>query len=111
MTKLYYRVSYNGIGIYEALKNEIWKKCKLPKEEWDKLKKSKAFKWLETPNIYYENCCSYFTELGYELFIKNTYPMFIKCLDEKNITITKFIFDNTKINIIYSDEYQIVIKE
>jgi len=111
MNKLYWRVSYNGIGIYEALKNEIWKRYEFPKEEWDKLKKSKTFMWLKAPNIYYENCYSYFTELGYELFMKNTYPIFIKYLDEKNIMIDKFIFDNTKIDIIYSDEHQIVIKE
>lgn len=111
MNKIYWRVSYKDIGIYEALKNEIWKKCESPKEEWDKLKKSKAFMWLKEPNIHYENCYSYFTELGYELFIKNTYPIFIKYLDENNIIIDKFIFDNTKIDIIYSDEHQIAIKE
>lgn len=111
MNKTYWRVSYMGIGIYEALKNEIWKKCKFPKKEWDRLKKSEAFVWLNTPNVYYENCYSYFTELGYELFRSNTYLIFIKYLDEKNINIDKFIFDDTKLDILYSDEHQIVIKK
>lgn len=111
MNKIYWRVSYQDIGIYEAFKSEIWKKCKFPKEEWEHLKKSKAFIWLKTPNVYYKNYFSYFTKLGYELFRKNTYPIFIKYLDEKNINIDKFVFDDTKIDIVYSDEHQIIIKK
>ena len=111
MNKLYWRVSYNNVGIYEALKNELWEKGEFPREEWDNIKKSKAFMWLKVPNVYYDNCYSYFTELGYELFMKNTYSIFIKYLDETKIVMEKIIFDTAKINIIYSDEHQIVIKE
>ena len=111
MNKLYWRVSYNGIGIYQALKNEIWNKCEFPKKEWDVLKNSESFMWLNTPPFYNENCYSYFTELGYELFVKKTYPIFVKYLDEKNIIVDKFIFDDTKLNLVYNDEHQIVIKQ
>lgn len=72
MNKLYWRISYGGIGIYEALKNEIWKKHNFPKREWINLKNSETFTWLNTPPLYFENCYSYFTELGYELFMENT---------------------------------------
>lgn len=110
MEKIYYRLTYGDIGIYDALKKEIWKKFEFPTKEWDILKNSKAFTWLKIPNSYYENCHSYFTELGYKLFIKNTYPVLVKYLNEKNINLDKFIFDDTKLNIVYSDEHQIVIK-
>lgn len=111
MNKLYFRVRYNDTGIYDAFKKKVWEKCEFPKKEWDILKKSKTFTWLKTPNFYYENCYSYFTELGYELFLKNTYPVFIKYLDEKNIVVDKFIFDDTKLDIVYHDEHQIIIKQ
>ena len=82
MNKPYWRVSYNGIGIYESLKKEIWKKYENPKQEWEVLKDSVHFTWLNTPPFYNDNCYSYFTELGYKLFIKNTFPILVKYLDE-----------------------------
>ena len=35
--EMYYRVSYNDMGIYEALKKELWKQKKDPKKEWKNL--------------------------------------------------------------------------
>lgn len=111
MDKIYWRISYNNTGIYDALKKEIWKKYKFPKKEWEKLKISKNFIWLKTPNYYYERCYSYFTELGYELFMKKTYPICIKYLDEKQINVDKFTFKDEDLDIIYIDEHQIVIRQ
>ena len=111
MNKPYWRVSYNGIGIYESLKKEIWKKYENPKQEWEDLKDSVHFTWLNTPPFYNDNCYSYFTELGYKLFIKNTFPILVKYLDEKNIIVNKFIFDDRNLNFVYSDEHQVVIKQ
>lgn len=109
MKKIYWRISYNNIGIYEALKKELWNKNDSPKDEWKNLKESNAFTWLKTPDFYNENYYSYFTELGYKLFIENTYPIIIKYLDEKNIKVEEKNMDDGHINIIYSDEHQIVI--
>ena len=111
MNKPYWRVSYNGIGIYESLKKEIWKKYENPKQEWEVLKDSVHFTWLNTPTFYNDNCYSYFTELGYKLFIKNTFPILVKYLDEKNIIVNKFIFDDRNLNFVYSDEHQVVFKQ
>lgn len=110
MGKMYWRISYNRIGISEALKKEIWNKSHVPKIEWDNLKSSNAFTWLKTPDFYSATCYSYFTEMGYELFMKKTYPAIIKYLEEKNIDIEKFIFKDDEIKIVYSDEHQIVVE-
>ena len=111
MNRIYWRVSYNNMGIYEALKDKIWSESKLPKEEWTKLKKSDNFKWLKIPITYDDNSCSYFTELGYQQFLIKTYPVIIHYLDESNIITEKYNFDENKINIVYCDEHQIVIKK
>lgn len=111
MKKVYWRISYNGVGIYEALKKEIWKKSHEPKIEWDNLKSSEAFTWLKTPDFYSNACYSYFTDIGYELFMKKTYLIIIKYLEEKNIEIEKFIFKTDEIKIVYSDEHQIVVEK
>jgi len=110
LQKNYWRISYKNIGIYEALKKEIWNKCEEPEKEWNYLKNSNAFKWLKTPNIYSNNYFSYFTEYGYNLFMENTFPKIIKYLDKSNIDINKYILDDLKINIIYKDEHQIVVE-
>lgn len=110
MDRIYYRISYNGIGIYEALKKKIWISTSNPKYVWEELKNSIAFTWLKVPNTYSDKSYSYFTELGYDLFLKNTYSIFIKYLDKDKIITEKFIFDDSKINIIYQDEHQIVIE-
>ena len=109
MKKDFWRISYNKIGVYEALKKEIWSICKEPKEVWDDLKLSSSFTWLKTPPTYPSNSYSYFTELGYKLFMEKTYPILIKYLDPKKMVVEKFIFDNNEINIIYEDEHQIVV--
>lgn len=109
MEKVYYRVSYNGIGIYDALKKQLWVLCLDPKSEWDRIKKSSSFNWLKTPNIYSDNYRSYFTELGFDYFKEKTLPVIYNYLDKENILIEKFVFDDLKLEMVYSDLYQIVI--
>ena len=51
---------------------------------------------------------SYFNETGYEKFLEKTLPLITEWLDKDSIKI-----DNVKIyenNIIYQDEYQVVIE-
>jgi len=111
MNKTYWRISYNGTGIYEALKKEIWDNNFSPKVEWKKLKNSSEFTWLKTPNIYYNNCYSYFTESGYKIFMEKTYPIIIKYLKKENIDVEKYNFNDKEIKIVYFDEHQIVVKK
>lgn len=106
----YFRFSYNGIGIYEALKKKIWNSQDNPKEEWEQLKISEAFTWLKVPSSYPENSYSYFTEEGYMLFIKKSYPVFSKYLDKDKIVMEEYIFDDDKLDVVYQDEHQIVVQ-
>lgn len=102
---LYYRLTYNGIGIYEAFKKE----CSY--NEWKEFLNSNAAEWLPKPKIYSNknNLNSYFTKYGYKMFIENTYPIFIQKLDVKLIR-TEICTILSK-NIIYKDKYQIVVED
>lgn len=108
MNNNYFRITYNDIGIYEALKQEIFNNY--TKEEWQSFKSSNNVNWLKAPVFYGDNNYSYFKELGFNMFMKKTYPLIIKYLKIKNIKIEKYTFDTKKLNLIYSDEYQIVIE-
>ena len=90
------------------MKKQLWSIGK--NKKWNDFKNTENFKWLKVPTVYVENSRSYFTELGYTIFIKKTFPNIKKYLDEKNINIECFEFDNSKLNIIYEDEHQIVIE-
>lgn len=109
MDNNYYRITYNNIGIYEALKQEIFNNY--TKEEWQSFKSSNNVNWLKAPVFYGDNNYSYFTELGFNIFMKKTYPLIIKYLNEKHIKIKQYTFDVKKVYLIYSDEHQIVIDE
>ena len=105
-THSYYRITYNGVGIYEQLKKEMYK-INYNSSEWNKFKQSKACNWLPLPPSYCDGYYSYFTKLGYDKFMKNTYPIIIEYLDKNNIDIEQCHID--KDSIIYQDKYQIVI--
>ena len=105
-THSYYRIMYNGVGIYEQLKKEMYK-INYNSSEWNKFKQSKACNWLPLPPSYCDGYYSYFTKLGYDKFMKNTYPIIIEYLDKNNIDIEQCHID--KDSIIYQDKYQIVI--
>lgn len=109
MNRIYWRVTYNGIGIYEAFKTELWNKLDNPNIVWNDLKNSNVFNWLKVPSVHYDNCYSYFTKEGMDLFMKNTYPVFVKYLDENKIKIDSSTFEKEELKILYEDEHQIVV--
>lgn len=105
----YYRITYNSIGIYEALKKELFKNYHNPEDIWNKLKQSSSFNWLKIPDNYTNSSKSYFTAKGLDQFKNKTYATFIKYLNPQLIEIKEYDID--KNNIIYEDEYRIVIEE
>lgn len=109
MSNIYFRVTYDGIGVYEALKRQIWAKNDFSKEKWEDFRNSKDVNWLKKPRTYGNDYCSYFTEFGFMLFMKKTYPFIIKWLDKNKIKIEKNSFDKKITDFIYQDEHQVVI--
>lgn len=97
----YYRVTYNGEGIYEALRKTI------SEDEWKIFLNSYSAKWLPKPNVYPEDARSLFTKYGIRMFKKHTLPYMRKYLDNEKIKIEELKYDY--VNPIYSDEYQIVV--
>ena len=98
---VYFRITYNNIGIYEAFKQNI------PWDVWINFKKSKECNWLPLPPKYEDGYYSYFTYEGYKKFMKLTYPEMIKYLDKYKIKVEKLNIDKNV--IIYSDKYQVVV--
>lgn len=103
-----YRVTYNGIGIYEAFKSELWKVDNSP-SLWNELKITKNFTWLDKPDLYESDYRSYFTEKGIYNFKNLSLPIMLKYLDNDLITIQKIAKDENS-KIVYKDENQIIIK-
>lgn len=101
-----YRLTYNGIGIYEALKQEMYKQTGSP-EAWNTFKNSPECNWLPLPPTYGENNASYFTEEGYNKFIDVTMPIVMKYIPSEYIKTE--ISDIPSNAVVYSDEYQFVI--
>lgn len=99
----YYRITYNGEGIYNALKNRI------DSNVWQKILLSENINWLPKPPKYSSNNTSYFTEKGYLVFSNKTMPTIYKYLKKENIKIE--MFDEISDSILYSDEYQIVVNK
>ena len=96
----YYRVLYDGIGIYEAFKRIV------PINVWLEFKKSTACKWLPLPPKYENNYYSYFTYEGYKKFMDLTYPKMLKYLNKDKIETSIVELDEN--SIVYWDKYQIV---
>lgn len=97
----YYRITYNNEGIYEALHKKV------SINEWKSLLSSDNFTWLPKPKIYSSENKSYFTDKGYNKFISEVYPIILKYFDKDDIKIEEI---NSLQNIIYKDEYQIIIE-
>lgn len=97
----YYRVSYNGVGIYEALKQAV------TKDEWIKILKDPKITWLPKPPEYANGYISYFTPYGYKMFETHTYTLISKYLNEKDILAVKL--SDLGSDIIYQDKYQVVV--
>ncbi len=98
----FYRVTYNNKGIYNELKKMVGK------DVWLELLNKQEFTWLPKPPSYASNNRSYFTEKGYEYFRDKTLPIINKYLDKDLIKIKVYMEVN---NIIYKDEYQVVVDE
>ncbi len=71
----YYRITYNGEGIYNALKNIVGL------DTWKDLLNNKQLNWLPKPPEYSSKNISYFTKKGYELFEQKTLPILLKYLE------------------------------
>lgn len=97
----FYRITYEGEGIYDALKNHV------DFDTWKKLLSLKEFSWLPKPPSYCSNYLSLFTELGYQKFLEFVFPVLCKYLNQEKITTHVYKEIN---NIIYIDLYQVVIR-
>lgn len=109
--KEYYRITCNNIGIYEYFKKYLWNNIPNAKEIWNEFINSENNKWLKKPTIYKDNSKeynSYFNIEGYNMFLEKTLPMITKWIDKNSIKIDKIEIEKNE--IIYEDEYQIVIK-
>lgn len=69
---VYYRVTYNKEGIYNALRKSI------SFEEWKKILQNEHVSWLPKPPSYSTLNVSYFTEKGYERFNEKVLPIISK---------------------------------
>ena len=110
MNNEYFRITCEGIGIYEYLKKYLWNNISNPTEVWDNFIKSNKTNWLNNPTIYADESKeyrSYFNGNGYEIFLEKTLPLITEWIDKNFIKIEKAMIDDDK--IVYQDEYQIVI--
>lgn len=98
----FYRVLYNGIGVYEAIKQSVSLII------WQSLLRSPKFTWLPKPPSYPEPCRSYFTEEGYMRFCISVLPIIASLGINTNDLVT-LISVRLK-DVVYSDPYQVVTK-
>lgn len=100
----YYRYTYDGQGIYDALRQNV------TADEWKQMKTSDAFTWLPVPDVYAKDAdhTSFFTDKGNRWFLKRTMPLMHKHLDKDKIKLDKITIKNSD-DIVYSDKYQTVI--
>lgn len=111
MDNKYYRVTCEGIGIYEYLKKYLWNNVANAAEVWDKFIKSSDTNWLNKPTIYddkLKDYYSYFNFNGYKMFLERTLPLITNWIDRDRIKIKKVRINEKK--IVYCDEYQVVIE-
>ena len=111
MKNEYYRVTCYGIGIYEYLKKYLWNNVSNAEGVWNDFIKSNNTNWLSKPIVYNDKtkkCYSYFNIKGYKMFLERTLPLITYYID-KNIIKTEIIKIN-KDQIVYQDEYQIVVE-
>jgi hypothetical protein len=95
----YFRFTYKGKGIYEALKEKV------DPETWKKFLRSSMFTWLPKPEQYPKGCISYFTKEGRRLFTKRVLPICERYLGE-DIEFSKV---KNLTNIVYKDKYQVIV--
>lgn len=100
--KVYYRVTYNEEGVYNALKKIV------DIDTWKEILNSEHINWLPKPPSYSSKNMSYFTKKGYERFYNETLPYICNYLEKENIKIDAY--NEISNNVLYSDEYQVVIQ-
>ncbi len=102
MNKEYFRVTYENKGIYNELKNKV------DRNTWESILSKKEINWLPKPPSYAENNKSYFTKKGYDKFNQDVLPIIEKYIDKDKIDVKIY----SKIhNIIYEDEFQVVVSK
>lgn len=101
-TESYYRVTYNGVGIYEAFRQLV------PQNVWFRFLKSEHATWLPKPPEYTNGYKSYFTQLGYAKFKQMTLPFMKRYLNGSKINVKKCDISE---RIVYRDQYQVVTDE
>ena len=92
MNNEYFRITCEGIGIYEYLKKYLWNNISNPSEVWDNFIKSNKTNWLNNPTIYADESKeyrSYFNVNGYEIFLEKTLPLITEWIDRNFIKIEK----------------------
>ena len=102
----YYRITYQNKGIYDAYKEAV------DKQTFAQFLNSSDAKWLPKPKVhgeYKSSYESYFTEIGYEKFLKTVYPRIIPVFGKSNIKIEEFEDIPYKYELVYDDKYQVVI--
>lgn len=100
----FYRVYYNGIGIYEALRKKVgW--------DWKTVKQDPDINWLPTPEVkeYKDNYRSFFTTLGYKTFQAKTMKVIDKYLDPEKVEVREY--NDLQGKLMYQDQYQVVVDQ
>jgi hypothetical protein len=100
-----YRVTVDGIGIYEAFRRRVDFKI------WKRFLDSPDVNWLDKPPLQYRSGMeSYFTAIGYDRFTRDTLPYINKFIHSKDIQVEHIFGVPNNKRLVYMDEYQIVVK-
>jgi hypothetical protein len=100
-----YRVTVDGIGIYEAFKNRV------DFNIWKRFLSSPDVDWLNKPSIVYKDGMkSYFTDAGYYRFKNETLPLISKFIPNKEIDVEHIYGIPENHRLVYKDDYQVIIK-
>lgn len=94
-----------NVGIYEELKRIMYNETNSP-DTWEAFKKSPACSWLPSPPSYGEDNKSYFTKLGYDKFMSDTWPVLTKYINDDTIDCEEVDIPVTQ--IVYQDDYQFI---
>lgn len=103
-----WRVTYQGIGIYEALKNAMFTQTGSP-TAWMAFINSDACNWLPKPPSYGNDNKSFFTEEGFNRFNELVLPIIAQYIDQTKIYIEEIMVPTNQ--IVYSDEFQFVTSD
>lgn len=94
-----------NVGIYEELKRIMYNETNSP-DTWEEFKKSPACSWLPSPPSYGEDNKSYFTKMGYDKFMSDTWPVLTKYINDDTIDCEEVDIPVTQ--IVYQDDYQFI---